>query len=167
METKKRNYLRLIELQRKEKAFEESVLIADRCSKIASAMYICFTLLKDFQEEFDEVFCANVAQLSDLRRKSKALEKPFSDYLSYLDKVWKFKSMVDAEACVQVAERCNDFVRELTQTKGWGMKGEQDNYGVNQTHLRLLIDDINKNYKKEQDALNERVEQEKKRIINI
>lgn len=165
MEKKKVNYLRLIELQRKEKAFEESVLIADRCSKLASAMYVCFTLLKDFQEEFEEIFCSSVPQLNDLRRKSKVLEKSFDDYLKYLDKVWKFKSMVDKQVCIQVAEESNQAIREFTTTKGWGINGEKEFYGVNQDHLKMLINEINQKHKEETDRLHQKIDANRARII--
>lgn len=158
MENKKINYLRLIELQRKDKAFEDSVLIADRCAKLASAMYVCFTLLKDFQEEYDEIFRANVPQLNDLRRKSKVLEKAFDDYLIYIDKVWKFKSMIDQDVCIQVSEEANEVIREITTTKGWGIDGEKENYGVNQNHLKMLITEINAKHKSETDKMHAKID---------
>lgn len=164
-EIKKRNFVRLCELQRREKAFEESVLIADRCAKLASAMYVCFTLLKDFQEEFEEIFCSNVPQLNDLKRKSKVLEKAFDDYLLYIDKVWKFKSMVDQEVCIQVSEEANFAVRDLTTTKGWGIDGEKEFYGVNQNHLKMLISTINEQHKKDIDKYHDKKKKEQAKLL--
>ena len=164
-EIKKMNFVRLCELQRRKKAFEESVLIADRCSKLASAMYVCFTLLKDFQEEFEDIFCSSVPQLNDLRRKSKVLEKAFDDYLLYIDKVWKFKSMVDQEVCIQVSEEANFAVRDLTTTKGWGIDGEKEFYGVNQNHLKMLINTINEQNKKDIDKYHDKMKKEQAKLL--
>jgi hypothetical protein len=81
---KKKNYLSLVGKIQKAQSFEMAVLIADRSAKLASVMYILFALLKDFQEEYEEVFTDGVSQLLDLKRQSKALEKQFHKYSDHI-----------------------------------------------------------------------------------
>lgn len=146
---KKKNYLSLVGKVQKAQSFEMAVLIADRSAKLASVMYILFSLLKDFQEEYEEVFTDGVSQLLDLKRQSKALEKQFDKYIDYIRKCWKFDTIQDEQACIMIKEKVDEFLRHLSTTKGWGVQGELDNYGVDQEHLINLINTINNKYKEE------------------